>query len=98
MKLRNVKFEVGSIVVTPAAEVALSANGTLVDDLLARHQEGDWGDVTDPLRMVNERGLTDCFNLQSRYTLADGQRLVVLTNRDRTTTMVHLDAQVSAAR
>lgn len=92
MKLRNVKFELGELVVTPAAEATLAAGDLTLDDLLARHQNGDWGDVTDPVREVNERGLSEQFNLQSAYTMPDGQRLVVVTNRDRSATMIHLDA------
>lgn len=93
MKLGNPKFDVGAIVVTPAAAAVLSNNNTALDDLLIRHQCGDWGDVSEAVRGVNESGLSDSFNLQSKYTMADGRRLVVLTNRERTTTMVHLDAQ-----
>ena len=60
---------------------------------LARHAAGDWGDVSDQLREVNERGLREQFNLQSSYELPDCRRLVVVTNRERTTTTVHLDAR-----
>ncbi|MEX0678024.1 MAG: hypothetical protein WD063_13165 [Pirellulales bacterium] len=87
------KFDVGEIVITPAAQAALAANGTTLDDLLARHQAGDWGDVSAQVREVNERGLVEQFNLQSTYALPDGRRLVVVTNRDRTATMIHLNPQ-----
>jgi hypothetical protein len=86
------KFDIGELVITPAATAALEANQTSLDALLARHQRGDWGDVSEPVRSVNELGLRDRFNLQSAYTMPDGRRVVVVTNRDRTTTMVHLDA------
>lgn len=88
------KFDVGEIVVTPAASAALEAHGQCVGDLLARHQAGDWGDVTEQVRAVNERGLAEQFNLQSVYAFASGQRLVVVTNRDRSRTMIHLDSWV----
>ncbi len=93
MKLQNPKFDVGTIIITPAAAAVLTSNGVALGDLLARHQNGDWGEVSEAVRAVNERGLSDQFNLQSTYTMADGRRLVVVTDRDRTTTMVHLDAQ-----
>jgi hypothetical protein len=92
MNLHSEKFGIGEIVVTPAASAALEANGTSLDVLLARHQSGDWGDVSEPVRTVNQRALSDCFNLQSTYTMVDGRRVVVVTNRDRSATMVHLDA------
>ena len=55
--------------ITPAASAALAANGQAVEDLLLRHRGGDWGDVSDQVRTVNERGLVEQFNLQSSYTL-----------------------------
>lgn len=87
------RFDVGEIVITPAASDALAANGMTLNDLLARHQTGDWGDVSAQLREVNERGLLEQFNLQSTYSLPDSRRLVVVTNRQRTTTTIHLDAK-----
>ncbi len=85
------KFDVGRIVVTPAAFAALESVGYTVDALLARHQSGDWGDVSLHERYVNERGLVEQFNLQSAYAVQSDVRLVVSTNRDRTVTTVHVD-------
>ena len=90
-KTRETKFDAGEVVVTPAASAALEAHGQKVDDLLARHQAGDWGDVSHQVRAVNERGLAEQFNLQSVYTVGSGERVVVVTNRERSLTMVHLD-------
>jgi hypothetical protein len=87
-----VKFEAGEIVITPAASLALEANGRSVDDLLTRHQAGDWGNVSDQIRRVNERGLVEGFGLRSTYLLDTGDRVVMVTNADRNLTMVHLDA------
>ena len=84
------QFEVGEIIVTPAAADTLAANGLTLEDLLARHQAGDWGDVSEQVREVNERGLVEQFNLHSTYRMSDGRRIIVVTNRDRTTTMVHV--------
>lgn len=91
LQAENTKFEVGEIVITPAASAALEASGHALSDLLAKHQAGDWGDVSDQVRAVNERGLAEQFNLQSIYVVTKAHRLVVVTNRDRTLTMVHLD-------
>ena len=86
------RFDVGEIVITPAASAVLEANGLTLDDLMARHQAGDWGDVSIQVREVNERGLLEQFNLQSTYSVPDGRRLVVVTNHQRTATTIHLDA------
>lgn len=87
----NPKFEVGRVVITPAASAALEASGQTLSGLLARHQAGDWGDVSQRERTVNERGLVEQFNLQSAYAIQAGRRLVFVTNGGRTLTMVHLD-------
>ncbi len=91
MRAQHAKFELGQVVITPAASAALETSGLSVDDLLAQHLAGDWGDVSAQVRMVNERGLTESFNLQSAYQVASGQRLVIVTNRDRTLTMIHAE-------
>ena len=93
VEVRNMKFEAGEIVVTPAASAALEATGQCLEVMLARHRSGDWGDVSDQAREINERGLAERFNVQSNYVLVTGQRLVVVTNGQRTLTMVHLDAR-----
>ncbi len=93
MKLQNVKFALGEIVLTPAAAAALEVNGLLLDDLLARHQGGDWGNVSSQVRDVNDQGLTGRYQLHSAFELPDGGRLAVVTNRQRTATMVHLDVR-----
>ena len=93
MHLRTSKFEVGQLVVTPTAAAAIAENGTTLDALVQRHQSGDWGQITAAIQAVNERGLSDQFNLQSSYALADGRCVVIVTNRDRSATMVHLDAR-----
>lgn len=94
MALNTSKFEVGQLVVTPTAEKALEQNRTHLDTLLSRHQSGDWGEISLAVRAVNESALKDHFNLQSTYSLPDGRRIVVVTNRDRSATMVHLDALI----
>jgi hypothetical protein len=96
MEIQNMKFEVGELVITPAASALIDSHGQTLDDLLARHQAGDWGDVSSQLRLVNEQGLAEQFNLQSTYEMPCGQRIAVVTNRDRSITMIHLDSQHSA--
>lgn len=93
LEATRMKFEAGEIVITPAATAALEACGQCLEDLLLRHRGGDWGEVNEQARTVNERGLVERFNLQSSYTLPTGERLVVVTNGTRTLTMVHLDAR-----
>ena len=88
-------FELGDVLMT--AEVARmveeeDAFGTVLDCLL-RHSEGDWGDLCEDDRKMNddaleaERGGGDTDRLFSAYETGIG-RLYVITEWDRSTTTV----------
>lgn len=85
------KFELGQVIVTPTADEALQASGQSASELLSRHQSGDWGEVSDQERRVNERGLARPMSLLSKYRTLRGDRVTVVTKADRTVTLVHID-------
>ena len=87
------KFELGKLVVTPSAARVLQQSGSSADEVLSRHAEGDWGEVSEQERDVNERGLSEQFNLVSNYRMADDQFITVFTKADRSMTMIHLRPQ-----
>ena len=89
--MRN--FELGKLVVTPAAAQALESSGSSVEEVLRRHAEGDWGEVSEQEREINERGLSEQFNLVSNYHMTGGQFITVFTKADRSMTMIHLRPQ-----
>ncbi len=93
------KFQLGEVVVTPRASQALAASAQTLDELLARHQSGDWGEVTAAERQLNDEGIDQRFNLVSNYRTCRGERLTVVTRADRGSTFVHLavDARPTAA-
>ena len=84
------KFTLGQIVITPKAGELLRHAGHTPQELLVRHQSGDWGDVTDDERRLNEEGLTKPLNLVSNYKLPSGQTIMVYTKADRSVTMLHI--------
>lgn len=84
------KFELGKLVVTPSAAQVLRQSGCSADEVLSRHAEGDWGEVSDQEREVNERGLSEQFNLVSNYRMSDERFITVFTKADRSMTMIHL--------
>lgn len=88
--MRGAKFELGTVVVTPRAEQLLERQGWTVEKLLARHQAGDWGDVSAAEWRVNDEGIDQALNLVSTYVLDGRQRLSVVTKGDRSATIVHL--------
>ena len=84
------KFTLGHIVVTNRAAEILAAAGLSVESLLERHQSGDWGDVTDDQKQINDDCIDRNFSIVSTYTTPDGQTVTVFTMADRTRTLVHL--------
>ena len=84
------KFELGQLITTPGAMRALSRNGTSADQYVKRHQGGDWGDLDSYDVEANECAVTQDLTITSAYPLADGTRLWIITEADRSVTTILL--------
>jgi 2-polyprenyl-3-methyl-5-hydroxy-6-metoxy-1,4-benzoquinol methylase len=73
------------------AAAALEANNLTANELLSRHQQGDWGDMDEVVQRNNEAVLQDESQLYSLYILKDGTEVLVETAGDRTLTSVYLE-------
>jgi hypothetical protein len=80
------KFRIGRIVTTPHALETLSEDD--IHQGIARHQAGDWGDVTEAHRRVNESALIEGARLWSVYCSAKGLKFWIITEADRSSTCV----------
>jgi hypothetical protein len=68
-------FRLGKLVATPGALEALDKAGQQPWQLLLRHFQGDWGDLDDEDRRLNDEAVTDGSRILSAYTLKTGVRL-----------------------
>jgi hypothetical protein len=75
----NAKFHPGQVVATPGAAEALAESGQTFDFFLGKHLTGDWGDVDDGDRRLNDQALTDGGRLLSAYRTLRGNELWVIT-------------------
>ncbi len=76
-------FEPGQVVATPGALEAMQANSCMSLDLLVRHLSGDWGaGDADANRQALEHG----DRILSSYPLADGTKIWLITEADRSVT------------
>ena len=91
MSQQATKFNLGRVVVTPGANQALLADGQTAELVLSRHQSGDWGEVSDRERELNEQALEGRLNVLSIYRTRAGQRVTIVTKADRSLTLVHVD-------
>jgi hypothetical protein len=78
------------VVATPGALRAFEKAEHLPAECLDRHVNGDWGDVTDADKQENEVSIEQGFRMLSAYTTSAGDRIWVLTEADRSATMILL--------
>lgn len=83
-------FALGQVVATPGALAALASSGQTPEALLARHAQGDWGNLSEEDRCENDRSLARGLRLLSAYALPDGTKLWIITEADHSVTTLLL--------
>lgn len=80
-------FRTGQVVATPLALECLRAGGIEPADLISRHVNGDWGDVSATDRQQNDNAVRDGdYPIVSAYELTTGARVFIVTEADRSVT------------
>jgi hypothetical protein len=86
-------FPLGQIVATPGALEALAASGQAAAEFLKRHVTGDYGDVCDEDRKLNEEAVNVCERLLSSYRTNQGVKIWVITEADRSSSCLLLPSE-----
>jgi hypothetical protein len=73
------KFDLGQILATPGALEALQESGQNVQFFLARHVLGDWGEVCEGDKQLNDQALVDGSRLLSAYRTLKNTRIWIIT-------------------
>lgn len=73
------KFALGQVLATPGAFEALQVSGQLPGEFLARHVTGDWGDVCDDDKSLNDQSLIDGSRILSAYSTTNRTKLWIIT-------------------
>ncbi len=84
----NPRFALGRTCITAGAQKALSPGDVAL--ALARHVEGDWGEVDEADCVENCRALMEESRLLSAYRSSKGLRFWIITEWDRSATTVLL--------
>ena len=87
---RELSFPLGRIVMTANAVEKLSLNAIATG--LLRHTRGDWGDVSEEDRRLNDSSLLHGLQLHSAYRDRRGTVFWVITESDRSSTTVLMPA------
>ncbi len=73
------KFPLGRLAATPGALEAMEASGQTAEFFLARHASGDYGEVNDEDRQLNDEALIHGDRILSAYRTLKGVKLWVIT-------------------
>lgn len=84
------RFAMGQVVATPAALAALEEAGQLPQEFLYRHLAGNWGELDEHDRQMNEQALRYGGRLFSAYTTKQGVRIWIITESDHSATTILL--------
>jgi hypothetical protein len=71
----------------------LEEAGVSSASLLARHVNGDWGELDEHDRKENEFSLKNGFRILSSYALGNGAKIWVITEADRSSTCLLLPSE-----
>jgi hypothetical protein len=82
------KFPLGQTVITANANAVLPELDVLI--ALQRHHSGDWGDVDDQDRQMNDSSIHSGGRLVSIYRSVRDQKFYIITEGDRSVTTVLL--------
>lgn len=86
-------FSPGLIVEIPNALTILRQYNLHPIRLIARHLNGDWGDVSSEDSAANQDALANGGQILSCYVMPGGERLWVITEADRSVTTILLSCE-----
>ena len=73
------RFELGQTVATPGALEVLEQAGQTPATFLDRHHSGDWGELDDEDKRLNDEALKDGSRILSSYRTAKGVKIWIIT-------------------
>ena len=82
------RFPLGELYLTAAVDRTIAP--AVISRALARHAQGDWGDVGPEDWAENELSLKEGYRLLSAYKDSQGVTFWIITERDRSVTTVLL--------
>lgn len=86
------KFPMGGLHITPGAFAALEKAHMLFVELVVRHLMGDWGDMCDEDKMLNDEAVKHGGRIFSAYETEVG-KLWIITEADRSATTILLPSE-----
>ena len=86
-------FSLGQKLATPGAPDALDEYGVSRESLFRRHVTGDWGDLCNDDKNLNDLALKDGSRIFSAYNIGNGVKVWLITEADRSATTILLPSE-----
>lgn len=86
-------LQLGQVVATPGAIEALKKASQTASHFLNRHLSGDWGELCDEDRQLNDEATKNGSRVLSAYTLTTGEKIWIITEADRSSTCLLLPSE-----
>jgi hypothetical protein len=83
-------FSLGHLVATPAALAAIARSGESARVFFGRHAAGDWGDVCEEDKKLNDQAVSAGERLLSSYRTTKGEKIWIISDADRSATTLLL--------
>jgi hypothetical protein len=84
------KVSLGQTVATPGALEVLQESGQAPVQFLLRHAHGDWGEVNEEDKRLNDEALVNGSRILSAYRTLRNVRIWIITEADRSSTCILL--------
>jgi hypothetical protein len=91
--MNQARFQLGRMVATQGALVALSNVGQDAMEFIYKHQQGDWGDLSEEDKKENKFSIDKHLRIFSSYRLKDETKIWVITEADRSATTILLPSE-----
>jgi hypothetical protein len=82
--------ELGALVITQGVSELMTANRLDPFHYFGRHMQGDWGDICNEDRQLNEDALISGYRLMSVYNISTELKIWIITEADRSVTTILL--------
>lgn len=82
--------EHGALIISPGVDALMKAERLDPFHYFGRHILGNWGDICDEDRQLNEDALIFGYRLMSVYDIEPGLKLWIITEADRSATTILL--------
>lgn len=83
-------FQLGLIVATPGVLSVLQQAQHVASEFLQRHAHGDWGEISEDDRVLNDRAVRHGERVISIYQTRTQRRIWIITEADRSSTTLLL--------